>query len=114
MGTRGVRESTDDIAGWVIIAPEEFSILHDIHKSDQRVKIARRRVTHSGAFGEDGAGRTSDKDASNTRGTLPNDLGEMRGSRTFGVIILGFVLPHVDPLGDAERTSSSSQVLCKT
>jgi len=114
MGMRSVRESTDDIAGWVVIAPKEFSILHDIHKSGQRIKVARQRDTHSRIPREDGAGRASDKDASDTRGALPDDLGEVRGPRAFGVIILGFILPHVDPFGDAERSSSGSQVLCKT
>ena len=113
MRMRAVRESADDIAGWVIIAPKELSILRDIHKSEQRIKVARRRDTHSWIPREDGAGRASDEDTSNTRGALPDDLGEVRGPRAFGVVILGFILPHVDPFGDAERSSSSSQVLCK-
>jgi len=110
MGTRGVRESTDDIAGWVIIAPEKFSILHDVRSTDK----SGRRDTHSVIFREDSAGRAGGKGASNTRGALPNDLGEVRRLRVFGVIILGFVLPHGDPVGDSESTSSCSQVLCDT
>jgi len=113
MGIRGVRESADDIAGWVVIAPKEFSTLQVIQKSGQRINVARRKDTHCRVPREDGAGRASNKGTSNTRGALPNDLGEVRGSRVSGVIILGFILPHVDPFGDAERTCSSSQVLCK-
>ena len=75
--------------------------------------MVRRRDTHSIILWEDGAGSASSKGASNTGGALPNDLGEVRGLRVFGVIILGFVLPRVDPVGDGVSASSSSQVLCK-
>ena len=75
--------------------------------------MAQRRDTHSVNFWEDGTGRASNNGASNMRGALPNDLGEVRGLRVLRVIIPGFILPHVDPAGDGERTSSSSQVLCK-
>ena len=105
---------TDDIAGWVIIAPKEPSVLHGIRKSGQQIELARRKDTHSISFREDRAGRASNKGASNICGALPNDLGEVRGLRVFGVIILGFVLPRVDAVGDGVSTSSSSQVLCKT
>ena len=114
MGTRRVREFTDDIAGWAIIAPKQFSVLHGIHKSDQWIRVARRRNTHSIILWEDGTRSAGSKGASNTCGALPDDLGEVRGLRVSGVIILGFVLPHVDPVGDAESASSSGQVFCKT
>ena len=105
---------TDDIAGWVIIAPKEPSVLHGIRKSGQQIELARRKDTHSISFREDRAGRASNKGASNMCGALPNDLGEVRGLRVLRVIIPGFILPQVYPVGDGERTSSSSQVLCKT
>ena len=105
---------TDDIAGWAIIAPKESSILHDIHKSGQQIEVARWKDTHSVNCWEDGAGRASNKGTSNMCGALPNDLGEVRGSRVLGVIIPGFTHPPVDPVGDGERTTSNSQVLCKT
>ena len=105
---------TDDVAGWAIVAPKEPSVLHDIHKSGQQIELAQRKDTHSISFREDGAGRASNKGASNICGALPNDLGEVRGLRVLGVVIPGFILPQVYPVGDGERTSSSSQVLCKT
>ena len=41
MGIRDVLELTLDIAGWLILARKVLSLLHDIHKSDQRIKVGR-------------------------------------------------------------------------
>jgi len=78
-----------------MIAPKKFSILHDIHKSDQRIQVARRGDTHPIILWEDGVRSASSKGASNTRSAFPNDLGEVRGLRVFWVIILGFILAHM-------------------
>jgi len=74
---------------------------------------SERKDTHSVLLWVDGSRRTSGKGASEMRGGLPNDLGEVRIGRVFGVIVPGFTRPHVDPVGDGERTGSNSQVLCK-
>ena len=60
----------------------------------------------------DGPRRTNSIDAPNTRSALPNDLGEVRILRVFGVIVFGFIHPPADRGGDGVR-SPSSQVLCK-
>ena len=73
--------------------------------------------THSVLHWVDGPRRTSGKATSEMFGVLPNDLGEVSGAftetRFTVVIVLGFTRPHVDPVGDGERTRSNSQVLCK-
>jgi hypothetical protein len=62
----------------------------------------------------DGPSSTINHGTSKLRGGLPNDLGEVRVLGILGVIILRFIRPQGDPIGDGERTSSHSQVLCKT
>ena len=42
MGIGDAREFANDIARRVIVARKEFRVLHDIHKSDQRIKAGRR------------------------------------------------------------------------
>jgi hypothetical protein len=48
MRIRNVPEFTDVVAGWVILAHKEMRHLHDIHKSDQRVKVGGRMRTSFG------------------------------------------------------------------
>ena len=56
MGMRDVPKFTLDIAGWVILARNEYTILHDIPKSDQRIKIGGRiRTPYSAGKMEPGA-----------------------------------------------------------
>lgn len=42
MGIRDVRVFTVDIAGWAIFTHQEFRGLHEIHKSDQQIKVGGR------------------------------------------------------------------------
>jgi len=42
MGIGDVRELTDNIAGWVILAGNVLSALYDIHNSDQRTNAGGR------------------------------------------------------------------------
>ena len=111
MGREGVLELADDIAGWVILARKEMRGLRGIDKSVS--SDHKSHDTHPILGREDGTSRAIDEGTAKLLGTLPNNLSEVRVGRVLGIVVLRFVGPPVDPIGDGEiSTSSGSQVLC--
>ena len=94
MGVQCALELTLNIAGWVILADKELGCI-------------------PGPVGA-GEGGARDEGTPKLRGTFPNNLGEVRELGVLGIVILGFIIPIIDPIGDGFRlTVCGVQVLCK-
>ena len=110
MGEEGVLELADDVAGWVILARKELSGLYGIHKS-----VNGRRsmeATYPILGRKDGTSGAIHESTSEFLGTLPNNLGEVRVGGVLGVIIIDFICPTADQIGDGVSASPGGQVLC--